>query len=329
MLRIHFTTADLQRIRWAAHPEPLMETVLSLQLLQQPQARGRPFARWSAQARRGIGPHGSPLLDLAAPQDGALTELLTAPTGTTSLTDALEAIRDLPQARVIADLTSARSMRADLPQWIVEVHYRQPQATEHLARLLHAYHRQAIAPAWPYLQHTIQATVSSAAATPEAVLSGLHPSISWQFPILTVPCHLPHDVDLHLAGRGLLLVPVFFLRTPTARLDNHDEQAPAEIYFPVRHSTDHQDDTYIDPGLTHLLGRTRATILAALTAVRGTTDLATHLGISAPTASHHLNALRAGGLITTVRQHGTARHSLTHLGLHLLHNTSHTPEEPT
>lgn len=67
-------------------------------------------------------------------------------------------------------------------------------------------------------------------------------------------------------------------------------------------------------------------LLGALTAARSTAGLATRLGISAPTAGHHLNALRADGLITTVRHHGTARHSLTHLGL--LHNTSHTPDRP-
>ena len=327
MLRIHFTVADLQRIRWAAQPEPLMETVLSLQLLQQPQADSEPFARWSAQARRCIGRSGSPLFDLTAPQDGALPELLTAPTGATSIADGLEAILCLPQARVTADLTSTRGMRPDLPQWIVEVHHRRPQATDRLARLLHAYHRRAIALTWPYVESTVRAAANGAATTIEAVLGGLHPSISWQFPVLTVPCHLPHDVDLYLEGRGLLLVPVFFLRTPTVRLDNHDEQAPAEVYFPVLHTAVHQDDTYIDPGLTHLLGRTRAAALASLSAVRSTSDLAARLGISAGTASHHLNALRAGGLITTVRQHGTARHSLTDLGFRLLHSSSRPPTD--
>ncbi|MER5543011.1 winged helix-turn-helix domain-containing protein [Streptomyces sp. NPDC002589] len=162
------------------------------------------------------------------------------------------------------------------------------------------------------------------------MLNGLHPSISWEFPVLTVLCHLPHDVDLHLAGRGLLLVPALYLRAPTARLDNHNEQAPIELYFPVRHkhAALRDDDPHLDPGLTRLLGRTRAAVLAALTTVRSTSELATRVGISAATVSHHLNALRAGGLITTVREHGTARHNLTHLGLRLLHSSPRTPGQP-
>lgn len=80
--------------------------------------------------------------------------------------------------------------------------------------------------------------------------------------------------------------------------------------------------------MTHLLGRTRAAVLSSLTRVRSTSEPAARLGISAVTASHHLNALRESGLITTVRPHGATRHSLTHLGLRLLHDSSHTPMGP-
>ncbi|GAA5024102.1 winged helix-turn-helix domain-containing protein [Kitasatospora paranensis] len=328
MLRLHFTAADLQRIRWAPHPEPLMETVLSLQFLQQPQAYSEPFTRWSAQVRAGIGRRGMPLFDLAAPEDGAVLELLMAPTGATTLRDGLAAVRSLPKDRAISDLASARSMRPGLPQWVVDVHHRQPEATERLVRLLDAYHRLAIAPTWPYVERAVRAASDASAAGPGVVLSRLHPSIGWEFPVLTVPCHIPHDVDLRLDGRGLLLVPVFFLRTPTARLDNHDEQAPVEVYFPVHHDRAvlAQHETRIDPGLTRLLGRTRAAVLTALTVVRSTTELASRVDISAATASHHLNALRAGGLITTTREHGTARHRVTHLGRRLLQAPTPPPD---
>ncbi|MFD9123374.1 winged helix-turn-helix domain-containing protein [Kitasatospora sp. NPDC059571] len=323
MLRLHFTTADLQRIRWVPNPEPLMETVFSLQLLQQPQAYSEPFARWSAQVRAAIGRRESLLFDLAGPEDGAVLELLMAPTGATSLREGLAVVQSRPAARTISDLASARSMRPGLPKWVVDVHHRQPEATHQLARLLDAYHRLAIAPTWPYVERAVRSAFDSTTAAPGAVLSNLHPLISWEFPVLTVPCHIPHDVDLHLEGRGLLLVPAFFLRTPTARLDNHDEQAPVELYFPIRqnHALLPGDDSRISPGLTRLLGRTRAAVLETLTVVRSTTELATRVDISAATASHHLNALRAGGLITTTREHGTARHSLTHLGQRLLNAT--------
>ncbi|MDH6580268.1 winged helix-turn-helix domain-containing protein [Kitasatospora sp. MAP5-34] len=330
MLRLHFTAADLQRIRWAAHPEPLMETVFSLQLLQQPQATSEPFARWSAQVRQSIGRRELPLFDLAAADDGAVTELLIAPHGAASLYEGLAALQELPKARMIADLASARSMRPDLPQWITDVHHRRPEATDQFTRMLSGYHRMAIAPAWAYVEHAVRVAVDSAAATPDIMLNGLHPSISWQYPVLSVPCHLPQDVDLDLAGRGLVLVPAFFLRIPTARADNYDDQAPIEVYIPVRHphAAPDEDDPRPDPGLTRLLGRTRAAVLTTLATARSTTEIATLAGISAATTSHHLNALRAGGLVTTARQHGTARHSLTNLGLRLLSRSTCTLGQP-
>ncbi|MFE2061686.1 winged helix-turn-helix domain-containing protein [Streptomyces sp. NPDC059467] len=313
------------------HPEPLMETVFSLQFLQQPQADSRPFARWSSQAREAVGPGNQPVFDLVTPDHGTLPEFLVAPTGAASLSDGLEAVRSKPVAEATADLAVARSLRPDLPRWIVDVHHGRPDATDRLARLLDVYHRLAIAPTWRHVQRAVQAVSGSAAATAGGMLNGLHPSISWEFPVLTVPCHIPHNVDFHLAGRGLLLVPVFFLGAPTARLDNYDEQAPVEVFFPVHHKYAllPADGLHPDPGLIRLLGRTRAAVLAALTAVRSTTELATRVGISTATASHHLNALRASGLITTARPHGTARHSLTHLGQRLVHNSTHTGVAPS
>ncbi|MER7960126.1 ArsR family transcriptional regulator [Streptomyces sp. NPDC096030] len=329
MLRIHFTAADLQRISWAACPEPLVETVFSIQLLQQPQADSQQFIRWSSQVRRSIGRSGL-LFDLATPDDGTLPDLLIAPAGAATLGEGLEAVRHRPAAQAAADLAVARSLRPDLPRWIADFHHRRPEATSRLARLLGDYHRVAIAPAWSYIEHAVRAASCGAAGDAGAVLGSLHPSVGWEFPVLTVPCHIPHDVDVRLAGRGLLLVPSFFLRAPTARLDNHSEQAPVELYFPVRHchTAAAGDDCAPDPGLARLLGRSRAAVLTTLASACSTTEAAARAGISAATASHHLSALRAGGLVSTVREHGTARHSLTHLGLRLLYSTPRSAGRP-
>ncbi|MCU7827002.1 hypothetical protein [Kitasatospora sp. DSM 101779] len=179
-----------------------------------------------------------------------MLELLMAPTGAATLSDGPAAVRPLTEARALSDPTSARTMRPGLPQWVVDVHHRRPEATDRLARMLDVYRRLAIAPARSYVEHAVQTAFDTTAVGPGAVLSGLHPSIGWEFPVLTVQCHLPHDVDLHLGGRALLLVPAFFLRIPTARLDNHDEQAPVEVYFPVhpRRTVLAEDETRIEPG---------------------------------------------------------------------------------
>lgn len=52
MLRIHFTDRDLARVRVAAAPDPLWETVLAMQKLT---LDGIPaFARWRRRVREGL-----------------------------------------------------------------------------------------------------------------------------------------------------------------------------------------------------------------------------------------------------------------------------------
>ncbi|MFD1044932.1 hypothetical protein ACFQ1S_04640 [Kibdelosporangium lantanae] len=65
----------------------------------------------------------------------------------------------------------------------------------------------------------------------EHVLGTLHPSIRWRAPVLEVS--YPVDQDLHLDGRGLVLVPSFFCQgLPTSFCDN--ELQPVLVY-PIQH----------------------------------------------------------------------------------------------
>jgi DNA-binding transcriptional ArsR family regulator len=59
----------------------------------------------------------------------------------------------------------------------------------------------------------------------------------------------------------------------------------------------------VDAALGAVVGRTRATLLAALDAPRSTTELASALGLSAGGVSAHLTALRNGELVSSTR-HG-------------------------
>jgi DNA-binding transcriptional ArsR family regulator len=59
-------------------------------------------------------------------------------------------------------------------------------------------------------------------------------------------------------------------------------------------------------------------VLRALRTPRSTTELAACVGTSAPSASEHATALRASGLVQTVRRGRGVNHSLTPLGRSLL-----------
>jgi DNA-binding transcriptional ArsR family regulator len=77
-------------------------------------------------------------------------------------------------------------------------------------------------------------------------------------------------------------------------------------------------DTNGSRDLAGLLGHTRAAVLHALRTPHSTTELAARVGTSAPSASQHATALRASGLVQTVRRGRSVHHSLTPLGRGLL-----------
>ena len=71
-------------------------------------------------------------------------------------------------------------------------------------------------------------------------------------------------------------------------------------------------------GLAALLGPTRAAVLRALAAPRGTVELAAAVGISPASASEHAKVLRDAHLIETRREGRAVRHSLTAVGRTIL-----------
>ncbi|MFD5208718.1 ArsR family transcriptional regulator (plasmid) [Streptomyces anulatus] len=72
--------------------------------------------------------------------------------------------------------------------------------------------------------------------------------------------------------------------------------------------------------LAALLGTTRARVLVRIAArdQATTSDLVGELEVSAATVSHHTAVLRESALITSRRDGGSVRHTITPLGLSLL-----------
>ena len=139
------------------------------------------------------------------------------------------------------------------------------------------------------------------------MLSALHPDIEWSTPVLTTyGVTAGPTFDIHLNGRGLQLYPSS-LTAECLVLDAPD-QRPVLVYPCADLPTD--DLAEVD-ALADLLGRTRATVLRALTHSATTTQLSRRTGISLASASDHARVLRNAGLITTHRTAGTAHHSLT------------------
>ncbi|MEV0218118.1 winged helix-turn-helix domain-containing protein [Streptomyces sp. NPDC050704] len=314
MLRVHFTAADLVRTRVSDGADPLWETVLSLHRLRD--RSPDPALAACRRTRHGArqGPLGM-LLPLVPPR-GYFPDFLTPSAGAAGVEHGLEALMSTPRARLRSELTVLGG-RNPLPSWTRSLADGEPATLRRLARSVRMYHHGTLGPNWPRISRRantdralrLQALWRGGA---EAMLRTYDPSMRWRSPVLEVA--YPVDRDLHLDGRGLLLVPSYFARSPVALADT---ELPPTLVYPARPRTDDGAPRSAEC-LAPLLGHTRTAVLQALGDDLTTTELAHRAGVSLSSASEHAAILRGAGLVSSVRQSNAVRHALTPLGSALL-----------
>ncbi len=320
MLRIHFTQEDLGRTRLAAGPKPMWEVLLSLHKLGDRHGT-LVFDEWRRRVRARLPAATRWLLEVAPPR-GYSPDFLTPAADAADLEQELDLVLSTPGRRIRADLGQLATQQPVRGQVAALAHGTHGSLHE-LAAAIRSYHRISLAPYWPQIQVCVQAdlaarTRSLVHAGLDKVLSDLHPHIRWQPPVLEIPFAV--DQDLHLDGRGLLLVPSFFCwKKPTTLKD--PALAPV-LVFPIEHDLTwlHRPPaTARERSLAALLGHTRALVLAAIAAdCCTTTQLAQRAGISIASASQHATVLRDSGLITTRRRGSCVIHAITSLGTSLI-----------
>ena len=322
MLRIHFTSHDLQNIRIASQPDPLWELVCSVCRLQTGQGR-LDFGDWrgSAHHRLRSDPvvHRSlQLLRTLIPAAGYIPDFLTPPNTGAELAEGLEQVRGTPRGQLNDEMMRLAESRP-IPNWT-----RSPGlgrvGLNSLTGALATYHGALLRPYWPTIRTAVGNDVSQRAHAlleggTQTLLEGLHPLARWNSPVLEVD--YPVDRDLHLQGRGLLLVPSYFCwRRPTALAD--PELPPVLVYPVPKVPIDVARAT--ENGVVRLLGRTRAAVLTEVAnrRARTTSEVAEAVRISLPSVSYQISVLRDGGLVTSRREGKYVLHAVTPLGLRLL-----------
>ena len=177
----------------------------------------------------------------------------------------------------------------------------------HWAELTSAY-RQQVASASQWLAHHGLASL----------FAGLHPGIRWREPVLEISTWW--DADLPGTGHGLILLPSPLAGPRPRVLVGRVTRSCSSIRWSCPRSVASADHD----SLGRLLGVTRALVLRRLAADGGltTTVLSRAVGISLSSASEHARALRAAGLVVSVREGGAVRHHLTALGSGLLRGPS-------
>ncbi|MGH4030303.1 ArsR/SmtB family transcription factor [Actinomycetota bacterium Odt1-20B] len=324
MLRVHFTSEDLARVRVAPGPDFLWEISNSVQTLQRRDG-ARVFGEWRRWARPRLS-ESCRLLSPLLPPRGYSPDFLTPTCGESgTLRAAVDTLVRTPRRRLRADLAQLASVR-ELPRWTGSLAGGDSDVLRLLGRAVHTYHREALEPFW----HRIRADVDADRIIrlhdlldggTDGLLAGLGPQFRWRPPVLEAA--YPVEQELWLGGRGIVLQPSFFCwPTPITLADA--ELAPVLVY-PIGHSADWaaasangRSGTAGSGPLGPLLGQTRAAVLRAVRTGCSTVELARLLDVTHPAISQHVNVLRAAGLVTTVRKGGRSFHVATAEGRALL-----------
>lgn len=331
MLRFHFTSEDLARVRIAPGPDPMWEVLLSAHVVNQ-RSGVMLFEPWRERVLPGLRPTARMLLRLTPPR-GYSPDFLTPVTGADDFETGLDAVLSTPRSRLRHDISQLATVRPHV--WTRDLADGSVHAVRGLGAALRAYYEQAVAPYWDGIRAAVD--LDRAARTrawveggTEQALRTLHPSIRWEHPVMSVATAA--DRDVHLAGRGLLIIPSYFCRH--APISLADPELPPLLLYPIAHEragTQRGLEARADDGrrLVALLGRTRAAVLRALATGATTSEIAQRLAISPASASEHATVLRNAGLVASGRERNTVIHALTPMGRTLLDGSvARAPTEP-
>ncbi|MGI5532430.1 DUF5937 family protein [Streptomyces syringium] len=311
MIEVEFSMEDVARTRFAL--SPLWEVVASVRVLKGADEQGLHRA-WAEQIRPRIATADidlTPLFDLVpvptrSPWSGRIPGFLCpAPvTPLPSLAVELESVKATPPVllETTAEVPPARlaALRAD--------------PTAELGRLtevIEAYWELALAPYWPRILTLLESDIHYRAGRlveggARHLFADLDPQVRWAGGSL----HLEHRTVRgvrRLDGRGLLLVPSAFVWPRVFSVLNEPWQP--SLRYPPRGvgALWHSRPAPASKALAGVVGRSRAALLAELTAPASTTDLARRTGLTPGGVSQHLTALRTAGLVSA---HRVGRHVL-------------------
>ncbi|MFF5177544.1 ArsR/SmtB family transcription factor [Micromonospora sp. NPDC000316] len=323
MLRIYFSGEDILRTRVAPTADPVWELILSLHLLQG-RDRDPLTLMWRRAVTRDLRQDAASdqlrLLFALNPPRGYFPDFLTPYASVDGFEAGLDAVCSTPKTRLQRDM-AVLAAATPLPASAAALARGDTVALRQFADSMEQYRALAISPYWGQIQAAVAADRTRRARAlldggVEGLLTSLRPAMRWEDGVLEVRDY-PHSRELHLDGRGLLLVPSFFCAsTPVALLD--PALTPVLVY-PVDRLGGLASDNSATPGaaseaLAALLGRTRAAVLQASGDGCTTGEVARRLNISAAAASQHATVLRNAGLLVSQRDRNTVLHTLTPLG---------------
>lgn len=158
------------------------------------------------------------------------------PPSESGLEPGIDALLSTPRARLRHDVLELSADGRRLPPWGRALADGDGAAVHHLGRTLRTYVRAGLAPYWDHVRARFEAERALRTRTPGvgsgSLLDALHPELHWRPPVLTVG-GLRVERDVHLRGRGLLVLPSYFCwRYPTVL---RDAALPPVVVYPMTH----------------------------------------------------------------------------------------------
>lgn len=323
-LRIHFTDADIARTRLKLEIDLMWEVVSSVQILQHADEK-LSFDPWRRLVRTGVSGDGHLrravcTLTAVAPHASYFPDFLTPATDIADIDLGADAVLSTPVRRLRTEVDRIRPTSGPTAGWLSELAHHKPAAMGHLRDAIRLYFRSLLEPRLHLIDGGLRIECAKGiqrylSEGPEGLLRWLSPTANWVAPVLSVDGY-PHDRDLHLNGRGLVLIPCYFCVHHPVTLA--DPELPPVLVFPIRPESRLLARARSGDQVTALLGGTRAMILRSVVNGSTTTRLARMINVAPATVSHHTTVLRDAGLITTHRHENYAVHTITTLGLQVL-----------
>jgi DNA-binding transcriptional ArsR family regulator len=298
MVTFVFTIDDLARTRFAI--SPMFELISGLRILRDPgtYAIHLPWIRTALPIAYELGLE--PWLSLL-PSRGYIPDFISPPPTTPLATFAeeLELVRSTPvrQIRIELEIVARRSGSSPAIE-AMRAHPR--REVNRLCEALDVFWRAAVEPHWARIHSLLEADLRHRSRRlteggPVRLFEDLHPTVSWAGDRLEVDMVWTETVEL--GGRGLLLLPAAMQASYPMAIADPPWQ-PTLIYPARGLALLWEPGSLAGPeALAGLVGRTRADLLAALSAPRSTTELARSLGLSPGGVSQHLAVLRRSGLV--------------------------------
>ncbi|MDG4861126.1 winged helix-turn-helix domain-containing protein [Streptomyces sp. T-3] len=317
MLELEFTAEDMARTRFAI--SPLWEVVAGLRVLLGADEQGL-HRRWAEPVRARIAAAKldlTPLAALVPPPSPSIPGFLCPPPTTPwpSLDVELTILRRTPRELLRALSPYARPG--------VDAILEDPdRRLGELADLIEAYWEIAMAPYWPRILTLLEGDIlyrarRFAEGGTRLLFDDLDPQLGWASGRLRIDHRHLRGVRT-LAGRGLLLAPSAFV-WPRIFSTTDAAYQPALRYSPRGIGTLWEaSPSPASQALAGVLGRSRARLLAELSAPTTTTDLSRRTGLTPGGVSQHLTALRAGGLVTAHRAGRVVLYARTRVAEELL-----------